>query len=176
MNQPKSLEEKIQELLDIAEITRLKARYCFGCDGVPSSDVTHNRQVDYELVASLFTEDAELDGVGRCRGREAIGEYYRGIQRLPLAIHCVATPLIEVNGDTATGKWHGIIPLITADDKAAAWLVGVYKDEFVRTPEGWKIKKLGFTPHFLTPAGESWAKIRFLDPTYEQRFGRKPEA
>jgi hypothetical protein len=175
MNQPKSLEQEIQELLDVAEITRLKASYCFGCDGIPSSDVNQNRHVDYEMVASLFTEDAELDGVGRCLGRDAIREYYRGIQRLPLAIHCVATPLIEVNGDTATGKWHGIIPLITAEDKVGAWLVGVYQDKFVRTSEGWKIKKLGFTPHFLTPAGESWATIRFLDPTYERRFGPKPE-
>jgi SnoaL-like domain len=165
------LEQKIQELLDIQEITRLKAKYCFGCDGVPSADVNHDRHVNYDMVASLFTEDAELDGVGRCRGREAIREYYKGIQHLPLAIHCVATPLIEVHGDAATGKWHGIIPLITAEEKVAAWLVGVYEDDFVRTSEGWKIKKLGFTPHFFTPAGESWADIRFFDPSYETRFG-----
>lgn len=173
MSDPRGLEQKIQELLDIEEIARLKAKYCFGCDGVSSSDVNRNRQVDYELVASLFTEDARLEGVGRCEGREAIREYYKGIQRLPLAIHCVATPLIEVDGDTATGKWHGIIPLITTEEKVAAWLVGIYQDEFVRTPQGWKIKKLGFTPHFLTPAGESWAKTRFLDSTYELRFGGK---
>jgi SnoaL-like protein len=173
MGDSRTLEQKIQELLDIEEIKRLKAGYCFGCDGVPSSDVNRNRQVDYELVASLFTEDARLEGVGRCQGREAIREYYKGIQRLPLAIHCVATPLIKVDGDAATGKWHGIIPLITAEEKVAAWLFGVYEDEFVRTAEGWKIKKLGFTPHFFTPAGESWATTRFLDSAYEMRFGRK---
>ena len=173
MSGSKTLEHKIQELLDIEEIRRLKARYCFGCDGIPSSDVNRNRHVDYELVASLFTEDARLEGVGRCEGREAIREYYKGIQRLPLAIHCVATPLIEVNGDTATGKWHGIIPLITAEEKVAAWLVGVYQDDFVRTSQGWKIKKLGFSPHFFTPAGESWATTRFFDISYEMRFGGK---
>ena len=173
MSAPGGLEQKIQELLDIEDIKRLKARYCFGCDGIPSSDVSRNRHVDYELVASLFTEDARLEGVGRCEGRAAIREYYKGIQRLPLAIHCVATPLIEVSGDAATGKWHGIIPLITAEEKVAAWLIGIYEDEFVRTPQGWKIKKLGFTPHFFTPAGESWAKTRFFDSTYEVRFGGK---
>lgn len=129
--------------------------------------------MDYELVASLFVEDARLEGVGRCQGRDAIREYYKGIQRLPLAIHCVATPLIEVDGDTATGTWHGIIPLITAEEKMAAWLIGVYQDEFVRTAAGWRIKKLGFTPHFFTPAGESWATTRFFDRTYAERFTRK---
>jgi hypothetical protein len=172
MADSKILEQKIQELIDIEEIKRLKARYCFGCDGIPSLDINKNRQVDFELVASLFTEDATLEGVGRCRGREAIREYYKGIQRLPLAIHSVTTPLIEVRGDTATGKWHGIIPLITAEKKVAAWLIGVYEDDFVRTAGGWKIKKLGFTPHFQTPAGESWATTRFFDPSYEMRFGR----
>lgn len=171
MSDPKTLEQKIQELLDLEEIKRLKAQYCFGCDGIPSIDVNCDRQVDYELVASLFTEDAKLEGVGRCEGREAIRQYYKGIQHLPLALHCVATPLIEVDGDTATGKWHGIIPLITADEKVAAWLVGVYEDDFIRTPQGWKIKKLGFTPRFFTPAGESWATTRFFDPTYQNRFG-----
>jgi hypothetical protein len=173
MTNPTTMEQKIQELLDIEEIKRLKARYCFGCDGTPSPDVNQNRQVDYELVASLFVEDARLEGVGRCEGREAIREYYKGIQRLPMAIHCVATPLIEVKGDTAVGKWHGIIPLITAEQKVAAWLIGVYEDEFVRTAQGWKIKKLGFSPHFFTPAGESWATTRFFDPSYQMRFGRK---
>ncbi len=172
MSDARTLEQKIQELLDIEEIKRLKARYCLGCDGIPSPDINHNRQVDYELVASLFTEDARLEGVGRCQGREQIREYYKGIQRLPMAIHCVATPLIEVNGDIATGKWHGIIPLITAEEKVAAWLVGIYEDDFVRTAQGWKIQKLGFTPHFFTPAGDSWATTRFFDSAYEFR-GRK---
>jgi ketosteroid isomerase-like protein len=172
MADSRTLEQKIQELLDIEEIKRLKARYCFGCDGIPSIDVTKNRQVDFELVTSLFTDDATLEGVGRCQGRAAIREYYKGIQRLPLAIHSVTTPLIEVHGDAATGKWHGIIPLITAEEKVAAWLIGVYQDDFVRTADGWKIRKLGFTPHFLTPAGESWATTRYLDPDYAMRFGR----
>ena len=92
---------------------------------------------------------------------------------MPLAIHVVATPLIEINGDKAIGKWHGIIPLITAEEKVAAWLIGVYEDEFVRSGDGWKTKKLGFTPHFFTPAGESWAATRFFDRTYEARFGGK---
>ncbi len=172
MSGARTLERKIQELLDIEEIKRLKARYCFGCDGVASQDVNRGRYVDYEMVTSLFTEDARLEGVGRCEGRDAIREYYKAIQRLPMAIHCIATPLIEINGDTATGKWHGIIPLITADEKVAAWLVGIYEDEFARTSEGWKIRKLGFTPHFHTPAGESWAAMRFFDPAYQMRFGR----
>lgn len=172
MADSRTMEQKIQELLDIEEIKRLKARYCFGCDGIPSIDVNRNRQVDFEMVASLFTDDARLEGVGRCEGRDAIREYYKGIQRLPLAIHSVTTPLIEVSGDSASGKWHGIIPLITAEEKVAAWLFGVYEDEFVRTADGWKIKKLGFTPHFLTPAGESWAATRFFDPSYVMRFGR----
>ena len=161
-----TLEQALQLWHDTEEIKNLKAQYCYLADGIPSLDVNKPRQVDCEQFANLFTEDAAFHtSAGELvQGKDRIREYGRSFQALPMALHIIATPQVKVDGDRAVGKWHGIVPLITAINKIAALMVVRYEDEFVRTDEGWKIKSIKSERYFSSPLEQGWAKVRFMAP------------
>ncbi len=147
-----ALERRIQVLEDIEEVTKLKARYCNYVDG-GWDRLTH----DYDGVASLFVEDGLWEAGPKLRGetREGIREYFKAAQNISLAFHRVTNPIIEINGDTATGNWHVLVAL-TMPDGTRLWIGGIYNDDFVRTPEGWKFKTLSFRQAFGVPYEQGW--------------------
>jgi ketosteroid isomerase-like protein len=147
-----ALERRIKLLEDIEEISKLKARYCNYVDGGWDRP-TH----DYDGVASIFTEDGVWEAVPTIRAetREGIREYFRKAQDISLAFHRVTNPIIEVDGDTATGNWHVLVALTHPNGKAV-WIGGIYNDDFVRTDEGWKFKKLSFAFAFNVPYEKGW--------------------
>jgi uncharacterized protein (TIGR02246 family) len=164
MNDNLTLEQALQLWRDTEEVKNLKAEYCYLADGIPSLDVNKPRQVDCEQFANLFAEDAVFyTSAGEVvEGRDRIREHCRSFQAFPLALHIIATPQIKVDGDNAVGKWHGIVPLITAVDKVAALMVVRYEDNFVRTKDGWKIKSIKSERYFSSPLDQGWAKVRFM--------------
>jgi ketosteroid isomerase-like protein len=149
------LERRLQALEDIEAIKKLKARYCAACD--------NNYHADD--IAALFTEDAVWDGgaFGKCEGREAIRRFFRGAPQIfPFAIHQVMNPIIEVQGDKATGRWYLFQPCTLAEGNQAAWLAARYEEEYVKVGGEWKFKHLKVLPSFFTPYGEGWVKKRFI--------------
>ena len=53
-------------------------------------------------------------------------------------------PIIEVNGDTATGHWLLFQPMVIKTGKdtvkeTGVWLAATYNDLYVWTAEGWKM-------------------------------------
>ena len=106
-----ALESRITLLEDIEAIKKLKANYCLHVD-----------HANEEGWVSLFTEDAvwESDKFGRFEGREAIRGLFRNIpEMLHFAIHYVMNPIIEVNGNRATGIWYLLEPCTFAKGKQA---------------------------------------------------------
>ncbi len=149
-----TLERRIKKLEDMEEIKALKARYCAYCDD----------NYDAEGIASLFTEDAVWDGGirGRADGRQAIRDFFvQASQRLPFAIHMVMNPIIEVNGDQATGIWYLFQACTYAEGNRAFWGSGRYDEEYVRVDGEWRFQHLKLTSHFWTPFDEGWAKTPF---------------
>ena len=149
----KTIEERLRVLEDIEEIRKLKARYAAACDD----------NYDADAIAALFTEDAIWDGgsLGRADGRAAIHKFFsRAAEFFPFAIHNVMNPIIEVNGDSATGRWYLVQPLTRRenDRESAMWLTGRYEDEYVRVGDEWKFKRLKFITIFLAPYADGWAK------------------
>jgi hypothetical protein len=160
-----SLEQRVRYLEDIAAIRKVKWAYCHFADrGWQGSGD------DPEAYADLFTEHCvcdktaawEDDHEGSWTGRQAVLERERGTKdagKGRWAIHIASNGNIDVNGDTAVGEWHAIVPLIS-DDGEALWVCGIYHDEFERTDGGWKISALRFLPAFITPFdGPGWAKV-----------------
>jgi hypothetical protein len=162
----KSLEERLQALEDREEIARLKARYCrFNDGGWAGPSHAH-----IEEVGELFTEDAVWDGgpvAGRAVGRENIRALFTAFQVVPFVIHNVMNPIIDIEGDAATGDWHAIIPATDAQGQAL-WTFGIYKEHYVRTPEGWRISSMLFEPAVNAPYEQGWAAMQFF--TAAQRF------
>lgn len=148
------LEKTIQRLADIEDIKQLKARYAAACDDDYNPD----------KLAPLFVEDAIWDGsiLGYAEGREAIHAFFSASKDLvPFAVHQVSNPLIEIDGDTATGQWYLWQPMVFQG--AALWLSAVYADEYVRQDGQWLYQNLKLNIRMLTPFEEGPAKTRIIE-------------
>ena len=149
------IERRLRALEDVEEIKRLKARYCTYCDD----------NYDADKIAGLFVEDAIWDGGirGKAEGRDGIRNFFvNASKRLPFAIHMVMNPIIEVNGDTATGIWYLFQACTYADGDRPVWGSARYDEEYVRVNGVWMFKHLKLTSHFWTPFDEGWVKAQFV--------------
>ncbi len=149
-----ALQRRLQTLEDIMEITRLKAAYCDAVDG--GWDRRTHRG---EEVAALFVNDGVWDvggGVGRGEGYDGIVKLIDSFQHMPFAFHRVCNPVIHVDGDQATGKWH-LIAYLSQPDGNPVMYFGVYNDRFVRTPQGWKFKLLTCDTAAQAPLRQGWS-------------------
>jgi hypothetical protein len=150
------LEARVQRLEDIEAIRRLKARYCAYCDA----------GYDADGIAGLFTEDGVWDGgrtFGRAEGREAIRRHFTGAgDRITIARHQVMNPIIDVDGDDATGQWLLFQPCTDARDDTAAWLAATYHDTYRRVGDEWLFAATVIDVAFYTPYDKGWAEQRFL--------------
>ena len=148
-----ALAERLARLEDIQAIERLKYTYCLHCD----------RGYDADALAALFVEDAVWDGGpkrGRIVGREAIRNFFAGIsQRMTYAAHLLANPIIDLQGDTATGRWRMLQPHMARDpegNERSRWQLGAYVDGFVRVDGRWMIKTLSVELALLDEPAGRW--------------------
>jgi len=154
------LEARIQVLEDIEAIKKLKATYCRLCDA--GLDQERNLR---ELL-SHFDKNARADfGVGEA----AIFEGEAGLETflgelVPGAVsfckHMVHNPIIEVNGDTATGEWYFEVPATDRASNRAQWMAGSYFEQYVRQEGAWKFASIRVEWNYISPYDEGWAKNR----------------
>jgi hypothetical protein len=160
----KALERDTRLLSDIEEIKQLKARYWKACDG----DIVVGPSHEIEEVVALYTEDgswsvqprpdmpqanAHLGGSGHAGLRSyftMLREKYRFIMHFGMA------PIITVIGDSATGHWHFLATMVAFDDPQSLFSGGLYLDDYVRTPQGWRIKNTVVVAGFATTPGGGW--------------------
>lgn len=152
MNESELL-QKVNWLVDIEEIKQLKHRYCAFCDDDYNPDG----------LASLFTEDAVWNGgiLGLAEGREGIREFFGASSSMvPFAVHQVSNPIIEIDGDHATGRWYLWQPMIFGEQ--ALWLSARYSDQYHRIDGEWLFHKVDIDIRMLTPYEEGFAKTRII--------------
>ncbi|MSP67832.1 MAG: nuclear transport factor 2 family protein [Alphaproteobacteria bacterium] len=146
------LEARIARLEAIEAIKQLKARYCELCDQGYQPDG----------LAALFTEDAVWDGGprrGKLIGRAAIRQFFAGVSKeIPFARHLVMNPIIEAEGDRATGRWQMFMPftLRQGGKDTARWQVGSYVEEYARVGGQWLFKHLAVEITYLDPETQQW--------------------
>jgi hypothetical protein len=162
-----SLEERVRRIEDIEAIRYLKAYYAKFADAKYTDD--HQRRPQDEIdelarqQASVFTEDAIWDnGVGPSgilRGREAI---YDNLRSGPwkFAMHHFLSPLIEIDGDRATGRWMLWQTATLASSDTAVFMSAITNDDYVRTADGWKMSRMRFTLKFMTRFDRPWSVHR----------------
>jgi len=133
-------DEQIKRMHDILDIQKLKAIYCAEVDD-SMLDPAHART----RLPDIFVEDAIADyEYGLLEGRAAIVDYlviYVG-ETADLLWHSIHTPLIEVDGDSATGRWTVFVRVRNKGADTIDTFIGRYFDEFRRTADGWRISSV----------------------------------
>lgn len=142
----KSVEAMVQELADREEIHQLPAKYCH-----------YIMQGNLDGVVNLFTPDAEFGGGqpplrGHDDLRRALAQSMNP-HRWPMIHNHVIESL---DGDRATGTAY--YELRGAQDGKSMLGAGVYKDEYVRTPDGWRIHRRNASMGFYAPLSVGWAE------------------
>ena len=148
------LEKKVQWLCDIEEIKQLKARYANACDDDYNPDT----------LAPMFVEDAIWDGgaLGYCNGRDEIHAFFSNSPSLvSFAVHQITTPIITIDGDTATGKWFTWQPWVVQG--TPLWMSATYNDEYIKTDGQWHFKHVKVNIRMLSPQEGNFAETRILE-------------
>ena len=126
----------LQRLEDIERISRLKAAYCTACDD------DHNGAA----VAELFVRGGNWRTTlgGDRPALDAIRDYLAKIRasgRMRYSTHMVTNPVVEVTDDQAHGTWSSMM-MYTDPGGSRFRILGIYRDEFVRTVDGWRFRSL----------------------------------
>jgi len=129
------LESRITRLEDIEAIKQLKARYCEICDDMHNPD----------RINSLFVEDGiwESPAFGKAEGHAAIRELFQSFRDMfSFSQHNITNPIIEVNGNKATGIWYIMGPWNYTEDGRNIWMTARYDDDYVKVDGVWKYQHL----------------------------------
>jgi hypothetical protein len=122
--------QRLEAAADRLELTELMNRYAWAID-----------KWDWQLLASLFTEDARADysavgqyveGDGIVRGRDAIVAWLQtSLLKFPDVLHFMSNTLVELDGDRAR--------VITYMHVLHMPMGGIYHCDAVRAKSGWQI-------------------------------------
>jgi hypothetical protein len=130
-----TLEERITRLEDIEAIKQLKFRYSHICDDMHNS----------KNIASVFASDGiwESEAFGVAKGHAEIEELFRGFEKMfSFSQHNMMNPIIEVNGNSATGIWYIMGPWTQTEGNNETWMALRYDDEYIKVDGVWKYKHL----------------------------------
>lgn len=123
---------ELQEIGDRMEIQDLMVAYCYAID---------NR--DWDALDAVFTPDAIIDYSEMVGVKGTLPEIKvflaSSMGAVQASQHIISTSQIAIDGDRAHGRTICTNPMALQPD-GHVMIVGLwYRDEFVRTAEGWRI-------------------------------------
>jgi hypothetical protein len=125
----------------------------------------------YMMLASQFVEDQWLDVFTPDAEYNAFGAVYT-LERFPALLAAAPRgqfignmPVVDLDGDHATGVQH----FVFIDQQTHAMRLGWYRDEYRRTPQGWRIHRRSTT--FMRKHG-GFDSGRSHDPLADAAEGR----
>lgn len=157
------IEERIGRLEDAEAIRNLKSAYAFYCDD----------NYDSDGFRRLFIEDSvwESNAFGVYHGIEEIATFIRELpSQIHWALHYMVNPMITFNADRteASGRWILIeyatmapVEGSSSPDPDAVVITCAYHDEFVKTADGWRFKKVNAHFHNVSNWESGWVKQPF---------------
>jgi hypothetical protein len=152
---------RLDELESKADIEQLMVAYMAAAD----------RESDKgEYVAALFTEDGKWESVGPhgnpgwlAKGREGlVKKFDRNVERMPFAAHFLTNGSIDLNGDTAVGRWM-YFQACTYRGNQALWIAGKYENDFRRVDGIWLMSHLRVHNFFTTPFDKGWVDVPHME-------------
>ena len=158
----RELESKVAELGDREALRDLRYRYH-----------EYVNEGKFASIPDLFTADGELEfgQLGTAKGREQILAFFKRLNDKPesgsgsgssrgphfsFVKQYIHNHVVRIDGDRGTGfSYLEAKPIINGE----AYLVSArYDDEYVRTGDGWRFKRMSLIPHFFVPHKEGWAQ------------------
>jgi ketosteroid isomerase-like protein len=123
---------------DFQEITRLKYSYCRFLD-----------TKDFVSMCGLMTDDVTVaygGGAITLTGRQEVQDYLSKAMgsHTMLSSHLVSHPEIDVDGDSAVGRWALQDVVILEDFKLAIRGASLYEDLYKRVDGRWLIQHTGY--------------------------------
>lgn len=112
---------------DIVEIQQLLAKYA----------VTITQQ-DLDGLVEVFTPDGTYSAFGETYALERFPVL---VDAAPKGLFLTGTALVNLDGDTATGTQ----PLCFIDHATHDMRIGYYRDTYVRTEDGWRLRTRAMT-------------------------------
>jgi SnoaL-like domain len=112
---------------DLVEIQQLLARYA----------VTITQQ-DIDELLKVFTADGTYSAFGETYPLERFPAL---VEAAPKGLFLTGTPVIDLDGDTATGTQ----PLCFIDHASHDMRIGYYRDTYARTTGGWRLRTRAMT-------------------------------
>jgi hypothetical protein len=116
-----------KRIADLVEIEQLCARY-----------LAYASQFVPDEWLKVFTPDAEYSAFGTKYGVDRMTQL---LAAAPRGQFIANMPVVELDGDRATGVQHFLFIDQTTHAMRLAW----YKDEYVRTADGWRIRRRSTT-------------------------------
>jgi hypothetical protein len=143
------------------EIEGLMVAYMAACDR--EADKGHH-------VSVLFAEDGRWESVGAhgnpgwlAVGREAlVTKFDRNVDRMPFAAHFLTNGAIDIEGDTARGRWMYFQACTYRGDQPL-WIAGSYDNDFRRVGGRWLISHLRVNNFFTTPYDKGWVAVPHME-------------
>jgi hypothetical protein len=125
----------LAEISDRFEIQQLMVDYSAAID-----------RKQFDDLDKVFTPDAYIDYrvTGGIDGRypEVKAWLAQVLPNFPAYYHMLGNFDVRLDGDTATSRTICFNPMVMGGDKQQIYFVGIwYVDEFVRTPEGWRMSR-----------------------------------
>jgi len=144
-----AVEARLRRMEDVEAIRALRHRYCYAYD-----------RAEFGTFMDCFAPDCRVElGLGRVAdGRADVEAMFRKTRAvLDYSGHMVANPVIEVDGDTATGIWYLLLPSTRYGE--AMWSQARYDEAYARCADGrWRIAHEVVTMFFATPYDKGWAR------------------
>lgn len=162
-----TVEARLRAVEDREAIRALKAFYARCADEKYTDDHRRKSQAEVDAITrrqveATFTPDAVWDGgpqFGLRDGREAIYDHLRQ-GGWSFSLHYFVSPVITLAGDVALASWMLWQPCTRAADDRAMLMAATTEDDYVRTAQGWRMRRMRFILKFITPFDRAWSVAR----------------
>lgn len=150
-----ALRARVQKLDDLEEIRNVTTRYM---------QAMHDAR--WQDAVDCFSDTASYDhGVlGSLDNKNDIRSFYLEFmhqyeQAGGWAFDMLSNPIIQVNGDSAEGRWFLLTLLTDPDTKEAAWGIATLEYEYIRERGAWKFhRNRCISEHQLVDYAKGWGK------------------
>lgn len=135
-----SIEERLLRLEDIEDIKNLTARYSFHINKGWNGKV-----VNVDAMPEIFVQDAKWESKAMKVKAEGLEEIMKALKEQTVntdfSMHSYTNPIIDVNGDLATGNW--LFWIASIRNGGVPNEVFMSEDIiYTRTLIGWRIKQV----------------------------------